>query len=137
MADRTMTGGCHCAAVRYTVQGSPTETYHCHCSVCRKSYGAVFVTFSVFPRNAFSIDEGEDNVVTYDTPNAHRRFCRTCGCHVVEVPRDGAEEVYVPAATLDGGAYPGHPEGAIKHVFVGSRVPWYEIADDLPRHEEF
>ena len=24
-----------------------------------------------------------------------------------------------------------------EHIFVGSKAPWYEIADDLPRHDEF
>jgi hypothetical protein len=23
------------------------------------------------------------------------------------------------------------------HMFVGSKAPWYEISDDLPRHEEY
>lgn len=137
MAEAMITGGCQCGAVRYTLRGSPTQTYHCHCSVCRKSYGAVFVTFSVFPPDAFSIDKGEDMLVTFDTPNAHRKFCKACGYHIVEVPRDRSDEVYVPVGALDGGAHPGHPEGAIKHVFVGSKLPWYEIADGLPQHEEF
>jgi hypothetical protein len=28
----------------------------------------------------------------------------------------------------------GRPSG---HIFVGSKAPWYEIADDLPQHEEY
>jgi hypothetical protein len=23
------------------------------------------------------------------------------------------------------------------HIFVGSKAPWFEITDDLPRHEEY
>jgi hypothetical protein len=23
------------------------------------------------------------------------------------------------------------------HMFVGSKAPWYEISDDLPRHDEY
>jgi len=23
------------------------------------------------------------------------------------------------------------------HIFVGSKAPWYEIADELPRYEEY
>ena len=24
-----------------------------------------------------------------------------------------------------------------KHIFVGSKAPWFEITDDLPQHAEF
>ena len=140
MGGKTMpiTGGCQCGAVRYTVRAPATETRHCHCSICRKTYGAIFVTFATFPRDAFSIDKGEDNLVSYQSsPGNSRKFCRTCGAHIMEVVDDAPEEVYVAAGTIDGGAHPGHPEGAIKHIFVGSKVPWYEITDSLPRHEEF
>lgn len=23
------------------------------------------------------------------------------------------------------------------HIFVGSKAPWFDITDDLPRHKEF
>ncbi len=136
MAETAITGGCQCGAVRYTVRAPARETRHCHCSICRKTYGALFVTFSTYPLAAFSLDKGADNLVNYDTPKDHRRFCRTCGCHVMEVADDEPERVYVPAGTIDGGAHPGHAEGAIKHIFVGSKVPWYEIVDELPKYEE-
>ncbi len=138
MIERTISGGCQCGAVRYTVRAPATEMEHCHCSMCRKIHGAIFVTFAVFPRDAFSIDKGADDLATYDSsPKVHRKFCRTCGAHIMEVADDAPERVYVAVGTIDGGAHPGHPEGAIKHIFVGSKVPWYEITDGLPQHEEF
>jgi len=41
--------------------------------------------------------------------------------------------VVVPAGVLDGdpGIRPTY------HIFVGSKAPWHEIADQLPRHEEY
>jgi hypothetical protein len=24
-----------------------------------------------------------------------------------------------------------------KHIFVGSKAPWFEITDDLPQHDEY
>ena len=41
--------------------------------------------------------------------------------------------VVVPAGSLDDD--PGAREEL--HIFVGSKAPWYEIADDLPRHEAY
>ena len=138
MVERTISGGCQCGAVRYTVRAPASETFHCHCGMCQKVHGALFATFATCPRDAFSIDKGADDLATYNgSPKVHRKFCRTCGAHVMELSDDAPEEVYVSAGTIDGGAHPGHPEGAIKHIFVGSKVSWYEITDGLPQHEEF
>ena len=45
-----MRGGCFCGRVRYEVTGKPFNETSCHCSMCRRSAGAPFVTwFSVRP----------------------------------------------------------------------------------------
>jgi hypothetical protein len=41
--------------------------------------------------------------------------------------------VVVPAGSLDGD--PGARE--VAHIFVGSKAPWYEMVDALPRFEEY
>ncbi len=41
--------------------------------------------------------------------------------------------VVVPAGSLDDD--PGAREEL--HIFVSSKAPWYEIADDLPQHEAY
>lgn len=38
-----------------------------------------------------------------------------------------------PLGTLD--TDPGARAG--KHVFVGSKAPWFDITDQLPQHEEY
>ena len=138
MADFKLSGGCQCGAVRYTIHEPVRETVHCHCSMCRKVHGALFVTFSVISKDKFTIDKGADNIATFkSSANLGRKFCKTCGGHLFE---EGAEEpnlVYFTTGTLDGGAHPGHPDDKLYHIFVGSKVPWYEITDDLPQHEEF
>ena len=45
--------------------------------------------------------------------------------------------VELATGTIADGAHPGHPEATRRHIFVGSKVPWYAIDDGLPRHEEF
>jgi hypothetical protein len=43
-----LTGGCFCGAIRYEVAGAPFHETNCHCSICRRTAGAAFVTwFSV------------------------------------------------------------------------------------------
>ena len=57
-------------------------------------------------------------------------MCRHCGSLLYAVVREGTF-VHVAMGTLvDAPAI--RPS---MHVFVGSKAPWYEIADDLPRFD--
>ncbi len=38
-----LTGGCHCGAIRYEVEGEPLTHALCHCSDCRRHSGAPMV----------------------------------------------------------------------------------------------
>jgi len=55
-------GGCQCGAVRYKVAAEASSTNHCHCTMCRKTHGAMFATFAIIDRSKFSITKGEDGV---------------------------------------------------------------------------
>jgi hypothetical protein len=137
MADFKLSGGCHCGGIRYTVTAPAIETHHCHCSVCRRVNGALFVTWSLYPKSNFTYDKAGSNLGTYNTsPTLHRHFCKTCGCPIT-FDVDGQDFVAVASGTLDGGAYPGHPPETLRHAFATSKVPWYEIGDKLPQKEGF
>jgi hypothetical protein len=79
---------------------------------------------------------GEELVTTYEAPllekpPAYRRaFCRVCGSPVPLVyPEIGG--VGIPPGALD-------DESELQithHAFVAQKAPWYEINDDLPRHQ--
>jgi hypothetical protein len=137
MADFELTGGCHCGNVRYTITAPAVDTHHCHCSICRKVHGAIFVTLSIFPRSGFKFDKQQD-LGTYSTSaKVHRHFCKKCGCPVTIDLDDNPDLVAVATGTIDDGANPGHPKESYRHAFVKSKVPWYEIADKLPQKEGF
>ena len=40
-----LTGGCFCGAIRYEARGTPFDETNCHCSICRRTPGAPFVTW--------------------------------------------------------------------------------------------
>lgn len=72
------TGSCLCGAVRFEIKGAPATTGACHCSMCRKWSGGVFLGIEVAP-GAVSFS-GEANVTIYPSSAwAERGFCRTCG----------------------------------------------------------
>lgn len=45
----TMTGGCLCGRVRYTLTGDPIRSYVCHCRDCQRASGAAFAPGLGFP----------------------------------------------------------------------------------------
>jgi hypothetical protein len=73
-----LTGGCFCGQVRYTITAPAGYTHHCHCSNCRRIHGAAFVTYSMFPRGAFSWDSDADDMGAFSTSQVCRAaFART------------------------------------------------------------
>lgn len=129
------TGGCLCGAVRYELTGACHDVYHCHCSICRKCQGAVYLTYASVGRSGFRLLTGEESLSTYRTsPALKRRFCRHCGCHVFA---EMGDEISLSVGTLDDGADPGGREGRERHIFWESRCGWYEPGDVLEKMTEF
>src|SRR5687767_12371984 len=60
-------GGCLCGAVRYEAAGQPYNITHCHCTDCRRSSGAAFVTPLTF-LSAPDADEVDVTVCSFDHP---------------------------------------------------------------------
>ncbi|MCH6583174.1 MAG: GFA family protein [Proteobacteria bacterium] len=83
-------------------------------------------------------EQGSDNLETYDSsPDVHRRFCRTCGCHLLLNDDRWPHLQWFTPGTLEEGAHPGHPKDTEKHIFVASKMPWHTLADGLPQFEGF
>ena len=127
-----LTGGCLCGAVRYEIAGTLGRTGHCHCSMCRKSHGAAFVTWAMVEPEQFRWTSGTELVTQYESsPGRARCFCSRCGSALVSMHCGDVLEVALGSTDGDPGVRPG------EHIFVGSRACWYEIADALPRFEEW
>mmetsp|Transcript_42122 Transcript_42122/g.65915 ORF Transcript_42122/g.65915 Transcript_42122/m.65915 type:complete len:138 (-) Transcript_42122:2298-2711(-) len=130
-------GGCQCGAVRYKVAAEASSTNHCHCTMCRKTHGAMFATFAIIDRSKFSITKGEDGLKVYEsTPGNTRTFCSTCGCPLMWQGSKEPNNVYYTAGTLDDGANPGHSAENIQHIWIQSKVPWFEVGDSLPKLQQ-
>jgi hypothetical protein len=127
-----VTGGCLCGGVRFETRGRISAIWFCHCSKCRKTTGAAFHPAALCRANEFRWVAGEELISEYRTPSGYpSRFCRRCGSPVPTL-LDNGSSVALSAGTLDGdpGSRP------VRHVFVGSKAPWFEIHDDLLRFEE-
>jgi hypothetical protein len=126
-------GSCLCGTLKYEVDGPFSMMMSCHCSMCRKAHGAPFATFVSAPIGGFRWLSGEKELKHYaSSPGGQRSFCPTCGSAGPMLMKERGL-VIVPAGHLDGD--PGIRPQA--HMFVGSKAPWYTIADPLPQHEQY
>lgn len=130
-ASPPLEGGCLCGAIRYRIAVTTDDVTHCHCSLCRRSTGAPFVTWLTVPAASFAIVRGRP-VERRSTPHAVRSFCGTCGTALTfrEDPRPHA--IDVTAGSLD------EPERVAprEHIHVRSRLQWTAVGDGLPEFPE-
>ena len=121
-------GGCLCGKIRFRITAAAIDTGYCHCRMCQRNSGAPVVAWTTFPTASFSWTRGSP--VTYaSSPQARRQFCAECGSYLI-FQQDNSNEVSVNTASLDDpAAFP-----PSKHIFVGSRIPWFRTNDDLPEY---
>jgi hypothetical protein len=130
VTDRLLTGKCFCGAVEYSVPDAFLYAMNCHCSNCRRTTGSAFKPFAGIERAKLALTKGADSLLLYGTPDANDTHCDRCGSLLFSVVRDGAW-VHVALGTLVD-APTIRPS---RHIFVGSKAPWFTITDDLPQYE--
>jgi hypothetical protein len=126
-----LTGGCWCGAVRYRVADEFLYASNCHCSRCRAATGSAFKPFAGIEREKLEITDGRDGLLVVGDDDLNDTRCAACGSLLYSVVRDG-EYVHVALGSLadEPGIRP------TKHIFIGSKAPWFEVTDDLPQFEE-
>lgn len=70
-----------CGAVAYTVTAEITQTGACHCEMCRKWTGGVFLGIEV-PADGMDVNGTENLTIFASSPWAERAFCKTCGSNL-------------------------------------------------------
>ena len=130
-SNRTLAGKCLCGAVHYAVADAFVYAANCHCSNCRRATGSAFKPFAGIARDRLGVTKGEDNLMIFGNEDANDTHCKSCGSLLYSVVRDGGF-VHVTLGTLvdDPTIRP------TKHIFTGSKAPWFTITDDLPQYAE-
>lgn len=126
-------GRCACKAVAYEVADEFVAAFNCHCSNCRAMTGSAFLPWGEIERDKIRLIADADSVLAIGDADAGRPVvCATC-LSLLYWPVRSDQYVRVPYGTLV-------DEPTLKptaHIFVGSKATWYEILDDLPRHDEY
>jgi hypothetical protein len=131
MSSRMLSGQCFCGAVAYAVPDELVYAANCHCSNCRRTTGSAFKPFAGIEREKLRLIRGHADLMIYGDEHGNDTHCRLCGSLLYSVVRAGGF-VHVAMGTLmdDPSIRP------TKHIFVGSKAPWYTITDELPQYDE-
>jgi hypothetical protein len=125
----TYKGSCFCGAVELAVTGEPAAAGYCHCASCRSWAAAPVNAFSLWKPESVKVTKGEGNIGTYyKTEKSHRKFCKTCGGHLMtDHPMWNLVDVY--AATI-----PSYRHDPKVHVNYGETV--LRMKDGLPKMKD-
>ena len=124
-------GSCECGAVLYRVADEFLYASNCHCSRCRAATGAAFKPFAGIERHKLELADGGDRLLVVGEEGLNDTRCAACGSLLFSVVADG-DYVHVAMGSL----VDAPSLRPTKHIFVGSKAPWFEITDDLPQFEE-
>lgn len=127
-----VTGGCLCGAIRYEAEALLKSGYYCHCKQCQKSSGAPAEIAVPVKTGSLIFTKGAPKY--YASSEIGRRgFCEACGSRLVWRFTDPENDTgtNLSVCSLD------KPEEVrpSAHTFVDSQLPWYQLTDDLPRHQ--
>jgi len=130
----TITGGCRCGAVRYSIASKPLFARHCWCRDCQH-IGAGSGTVNVlFPSETV---EAEGELADYQSQAdsgtlMHRQFCPSCGTPVFTQADTRRQYIGVRAGALDDPDL-GKPQITI---WTSSAPSWACFDPALPREEK-
>ena len=100
----SLSGGCLCGAIRYTIGQPVTELRACHCTNCQKASGAGGSVNAVIPTSAFTLLQGKPRRHTGKADSGrtlHRYFCGDCGSPIYSQREINPERMVVRAGTFD------------------------------------
>lgn len=130
MADAHVSGGCLCGTVRFSVTLPTLFCGHCHCSMCRRSHGAAFVTWFAVPRNQVEWVSGQSQLRRYaSSDHGTRSFCGRCGSSLFCESSKHPDQIDIVLANMEGPI--DRPPQV--HVYFDDRASWAIAEDSLPR----
>jgi hypothetical protein len=127
-----LAGACECGTVRYRVADAFRYALNCHCSRCRAATGSAFKAFAGIEREKLELTDGSGPLLIRGEEGLHDARCAACGSLLFSVVREGTYVHVALGSLVDPPSI--RPAG---HIFVGSKAPWFEITDDLPRFEAY
>lgn len=114
-----LTGGCYCGHLRYAIDADPKLVANCHCTICRRTSGAPYVSWIIIAADAFRWTAGKPALLQ-SSSHGQRHFCAQCGTPIAFSSSQRATDLDITIGSLD------QPEPWIPTLAVHaeSRLPW-------------
>jgi len=126
------TGQCFCGGVKYEISGRIYGARSCHCSRCRKAFGAQASSYALIEPDALVWIQGQDLLTTYPAGGAlAKQFCRICGSTLCGVVDGKIHGITLGCLDEDQGIQ------IEAHIFVGSKAAWEVMPDSVPQFDAF
>lgn len=122
-------GSCFCGAVRFEVDLPTLFCGHCHCSMCRRTNGAAFVTWFSVHVDQLRLVESASLVRFSSSDHGTRSFCGRCGSPLFCESSRHPERADITLASMQGPI--DRPPQA--HVYFDCRASWIENLAQLPK----
>jgi hypothetical protein len=129
----SLTGGCLCGAIRYTVDAPITELRACHCKNCQKASGAGGSVNAVIPAAALHLTQGTPkrySAVVDSGRTLHRYFCGDCGSPLYGQRAASPDTYVLRAGSLDDA---GNMK-IVSHIWTKSARSWDFIDASAKQH---
>ncbi|MGV3554860.1 MAG: GFA family protein [Croceibacterium sp.] len=125
-------GGCHCGAVRYSIDSELKHSSVCHCESCRRTTGGLSTAWLGYPREGLSVS-GEPSSYS-SSEGVERQFCGNCGTSLFYFNGSLMPGVVdILTVTLDDpAAFP-----PTLHVQLADALPWEAGLEALPKFDRF
>jgi len=124
-----LSGRCLCRDITFEITGELLQIVHCHCDSCRRTCSAPVASFLIIRRSDLHYTNHKPNVYE-SSPGVQRSFCPRCGSPIAYATAKRPEQIDLYVCSLD------NPAIVVPraHVHAIEQLPWFEIADDLPRY---
>lgn len=115
-------GGCLCGALRFEVRPTKLEMDVCHCGMCRRWSGGVFMAIPC--GSAFELIQSGTLHIYPSSGYGERLFCRDCGSSIAWRLQDGSQHA-VSVQALD------DQSGIVfaEEIFVDEKPAMYDFAN--------
>jgi len=125
-----LTGSCLCGNVQFSISTPVKWCGHCHCTRCRRSHGAGFVTWVGIEKGNFSVTKGGNKIKWYhSSKKSQYGFCTNCGSSVLFKSTKWKNEIHI---TL-GNNEENHNIVPTAHGYFDTHVDWAPFDDNLKK----
>jgi hypothetical protein len=127
---QTVTGACFCGAIGYSIAYKDHPIVNCHCTMCRRTSGAAYVTWAIIENDDFSFSRGNPKTLA-SSDHGTRTFCDQCGTPLTCVSTRHPDKIDITVGSFDA------PAAFVptQEYYTDTKLSWTDHVAELPQNE--